>query len=224
MRPAWMRRSNMSLLYRFMLFLAWTILKVFYRNKVYGLEQHYYPGAAIIAANHHSNFDPPILAVSWPQEVHFLAKEGLFKNRFFGKFITSLNAHPVSGDASDIGVFREITNLLKQGKKVILFPEGTRSPTDELAPLKPGIGLLVMRSQSAIVPAYIHGTLKIWGPGKSLPRPFGKVACVFGTPLRYEVFSHLEKKEAHQAIADALAESITALKKWYLDGAKGTPP
>jgi 1-acyl-sn-glycerol-3-phosphate acyltransferase len=224
MRPAWMRKSEMSFLYRITLFVAWLLLKVFYRNKVYGLGKHYYPDAAIIAANHHSNFDPPILAVSWPQEVHFLAKEGLFKNRFFGKFITSLNAHPVSGDASDIGVFREITSLLKEGKKVILFPEGTRGQTEELAPLKPGIGLLVMRSQAAIVPAYIHGTLKVWGPGKKLPRLFGKVACVFGSPLRYEAFSHLEKREAHQAIADALRESILALKSWYLNGAKGTPP
>ncbi|MES2121865.1 MAG: lysophospholipid acyltransferase family protein, partial [Chlamydiota bacterium] len=142
----------MTWLYRLILFLTWCFFKLFYRHKVYGYE-HFYEGAAIIAGNHVSFYDPPVLAISWPQEVHFLAREGLFKNPLFGGLIRKLNAHPVSGDAGDIVVFKTVCQLLAEGRKIILFPEGKRSVKDELAPLKSGIAVLVARSQSAIVPA-----------------------------------------------------------------------
>src|SRR4029077_3846224 len=121
---------------------AWIFFKLVYRHKVYGRE-HFYKGAAIIASNHSSYYDPPILAISWPEEVHFLAREGLFKNPLFGGLIRKLNSHPVSGDASDIKVFKLICSLLAEGKKIILFPEGKRGDTDALDTLKPGIAMLV---------------------------------------------------------------------------------
>src|SRR5262249_28405392 len=101
MKPAWAQSRPLSWLYRLILFLTWVFFKVLYRHKVYGLE-HFYEGSAIIAANHVSLYDPPVLAISWPQEVHFLARESLFKHAIFGWLIRKLNAHPVSGEASDI--------------------------------------------------------------------------------------------------------------------------
>jgi 1-acyl-sn-glycerol-3-phosphate acyltransferase len=213
----------MSWLYRAVLFSAWAFFKIFYRHKVYGLE-HYYKDAAIIAGNHASFYDPPILAISWPDEVHFLAREGLFKNPLFGGLIRKLNAHPVSGDASDIGVFKLVCSLLADGKKIILFPEGKRSDTDALDTLKPGIAMLVSRSKSAVVPAYIHGTFSIWSRFKKLPKIFGRTACVFGTPILWKQFEHLDKKDAQKALTVKLAESINALRDWYEKGAKGIPP
>ncbi len=223
MKPAWLNKQPISFLYRFILFLAWSLFKIFYRHKVYG-QEHFYLGAAIIAGNHVSYLDPPILAISWPQEVHFLAREGLFKNYFFGGFIRKLNAHSVSGDASDIKVFKTICGLLVEGKKIILFPEGKRNDVDELDELKSGIAVLVSRTKSAVIPAYIHGAFKIWPVKQKLPKLFGKTACVFGTPIRWKDFEHLEKKEAHKALVDQVATAINALKSWYEAGAVGTPP
>ncbi len=223
MKPAWARNLPMSWLYRAVLFFAWCFFKLFYRHKVYGRE-NYYKDAAIIAGNHSSNYDPPILAISWPEEVHFLAREGLFKNPLFGGLIRKLNAHPVSGDASDIGVFKLICSLLAEGKKIILFPEGTRGDTDQLGELKPGIAMLVSRSKSAVIPAYIHGTFKIWNHFHKFPKLFGKTVCVYGSPILWSQFAHLDKKEAQKALTDKLAESINALRDWYEKGAKGTPP
>lgn len=224
MKPAWARKIPMSWLYRIVLFFAWCFFKVFYRHKIYGLE-HYYKDAAIIAGNHSSFYDPPILSISWPDEVHFLAREGLFKNPFFGGFIRKLNAHPVSGDASDIGVFKLVCSLLAEGKKIILFPEGKRGNTDALDTLKPGIAMLVSRSKSAVVPAYIHGSFSAWNRFHKLPKFFGhRTACVFGTPILWAQFSHLDKKEAQKALTEKLSQSINALRAWYENGAKGTPP
>lgn len=224
MKPAWARKIPMSWLYRSVLCFAWCFFKVFYRHKIYGLE-HYYKDAAIIAGNHSSFYDPPILSISWPDEVHFLAREGLFKNPFFGGLIRKLNAHPVSGDASDIGVFKLVCSLLAEGKKIILFPEGKRGDTDALDILKPGIAMLVSRSKSAVVPAYIHGSFSAWNRFRKLPKFFGqRTACVFGSPILWAQFAHLDKKEGQKALTEKLAESINALRAWYENGAKGTPP
>jgi len=223
MKPAWARNLPMSWLYRAVLFFAWCFFKVFYRHKVYGLE-NFYKGAALIAGNHSSFYDPPILAISWPEEVHFLAREGLFKNPLFGTLIRKLNSHPVSGDASDIGVFKLICNLLAQGKKIILFPEGKRGDSDQLDELKPGIAMLVSRSKSAVIPAYIHGTFKIWNRFHKFPKLWGKTACIYGSAIQWSQFAHLDKREAQKALTAALTASIQALRHWYEQGAQGTPP
>ncbi len=221
--PAWMQMRPIKLLYRLVIFLAWFFAKLLYRHKVYGLE-HYYPRGAIIAANHASHLDPPLVSISWPEEVHFLARESLFRPFGFGALIRALNSHPVSGKAGDAAVFRTICNLLEEGKKVILFPEGTRTADGNLGPVKPGIGMLVLRSKAAVIPTYLFGTYKLWSRHRRFPKLFGKTACVFGSPICFEEFSHLDKKEAQEAIGKRLEAAILALKKWLEDGAKGIPP
>lgn len=221
--PAWLHLKGIKFLYRIVLFVAWMVAKIFYRHKIYGLE-HYYPRGAIIAANHTSFFDPPLLAISWPEEVHFLARESLFANKIFGGFISAINAHPVSGDATDIGVFRTICGLLNEGKKVILFPEGQRSENGKLDEIKPGIGMLVGRTKSAVIPAYLQGPYEIWSRKRKLPKIFGKTICVFGSPILWEHYENLGKKEAQEAIVKKFAESVEALQKWLEGGAHGVPP
>jgi 1-acyl-sn-glycerol-3-phosphate acyltransferase len=222
LKPTWMHLHGVKFFYRITLFSAWLFVKIFYRHRVYGLE-HFYPRGAIIAANHTSFLDPPLVSVSWPEEVHFLARDTLFKG-WFGKMIRAVNAHPVSGEASDIGVFKTISQLLNEGEKIIIFPEGKRSFDGELGPIKPGIGMLISRTRSAIIPAYVSGAYKIWSRHRKLPKLWGKTICVFGTPIQWHEFSHLEKKEAQEAIANKLTESLLGLKKWLEDGAKGLPP
>jgi len=220
--PSWLHSKVMHPFYRFTLCVAWGVFRLLYRHQIYGLE-HYIKRAAIIAPNHTSYWDPPLVAVSWPEEVHFLAREGLFRNPVFGAFIRKMNSHPVSGDVGDVSVFKTIIELLKEGKQLVLFPEGGRTE-GELGEIKPGIGMLVMRSNAVIVPTYIHGASRIWGRKKKFPKLFGKTAVVFGTPIAWESFSHLEKKEAQIAIADALHTSILKLKEWYDSGQIGIPP
>ncbi len=222
MKPSWLA-PGMTLLYRCILFFAWAFFKIFYRHRIYGLE-NFYSKAAIIAPNHTSFLDPPLVAISCPQEVQFLARESLFKVFGLGTLIRALNTHPVSGDASDVAVFKTLCRLLNEGKKVILFPEGARQETDSLAVIKPGISLLVSRTQSAIIPTYVHGTFKVWNRHHKFPKLWGKTACVFGAPLLWESFAHLDKKEAQRALSEALKNKIEALRLWYLAGAEGIPP
>ena len=215
--------KSASFLYRFVIFVSKCFFKIFYRHKVYGLE-HFIPGGAILAANHTSFWDPPAIAISWPEEVHFLARESLFKNPLFGSFIRAVNTHPVSGTAGDVAVFKTIINLLKQGKKVILFPEGARSRDGQFTSVKPGIALLLSRSEAAVIPTYLHGIYEIWKRDRKFPKLHGRSVCVFGSPIYWETYVHLGKKEAQEAIARAIEQAILNLKAWYEAGAQGTPP
>ena len=209
--------------YRLIIFIVRLFFALLYRHKVYGVD-HFCAGGAIVAPNHVSNFDPPLVAISAPEEVHFLAKEELFTNFLFGKLIRSLNAHPVKGSAGDIAVLKMICGLLNEGKKILLFPEGKRAERDELDPLKPGIALLVARSKTAVIPTYVHGTFAAWNRSRRFPKLWGKTACVFGTPIYYSTFEHLDKREAQEQFTKRLASAILQLREWYLNGASGEPP
>ncbi len=216
-------RNKGGWFYRFILFLAKSFFKLFYRHKVYGVE-HFCSGGAIIASNHVSNLDPPALAISSPEEIHFLAKQELFKNALFGGLIRALNSHPVTGGPGDIAVMRLICQLLGEGKKVLLFPEGKRGEKDELDTLKPGIALLIARSKTAVIPAYIDGTYFLWNRSRSFPKLWGKTAVVFGTPIRWSDYAHLDKRQAQEQFTAQLTSSLNRLREWYKNGAQGMPP
>jgi 1-acyl-sn-glycerol-3-phosphate acyltransferase len=212
----------MSFFYRTILFLTFCFFKIFYRHRVYGKE-HYFSGGAIIAANHTSFLDPPIVAISCPEEIHFLARRSLFKP-LFGRLIRALNTHPVEKGESNIAVMKQICAMLVDKKKVLLFPEGTRSRDGVLGEIKPGFGLLLAKAKSAILPVYVHGTFAIWSCARKFPRLWGRTACVFGSPILWEDYSDMDQKEALALITQRLIHSFNELKKWYEEGAEGIPP
>lgn len=195
----------------------------FYQHRTYGAD-HLPTGSCIIAPNHASFYDPPVVAISCKEEVYFLARKSLFERFLFGTAIRHLNALPVTGSSQDLSAFKLIFRLLKEGKKVVVFPEGARTLDGNLSEIKPGIGMIAMKSQCPIVPTYIHGTYNIWPRGQKFPKIWGRSACVFGSPIHPKNFGNLEKKEVHEAIARQLSDSILALQTWYLNGAQGTPP
>lgn len=208
--------------YGFVILVVKIFFKVCYRHKVYGLE-HYPEGSTLIAPNHVSFLDPPCTAISCPGEIHFLARQSLFKS-YFGKLITTLNSHPVQQNATNLQVMKDICTLLKKGCKVLMFPEGTRSRDNKLLEIKPGIGLLLSKSESTIVPTYVHGTFDIWKRGQKFPKLWGKTAVVFGSPICWDDYADMDKKEAQQLIANHLTQALNALRKWYESDRKGTPP
>ncbi len=222
MRPVWARKDGVNFLYRFVLLCFWSFMKFFYRSRVYGLE-NWIGGKAIIASNHISYIDPPLVAVSSPDPIHFVAKEDLFKS-LFGKFISALNAHPIKPEASNIQVMKMLCSFLNRNQKILIFPEGGRSFDNELQPLQKGMALISSRTQAPIIPTYLTGAYEIWKRGQKRPKIFGKVACVFGKPIYWEEFASMEKKEAMAALTKRVYQSLKELRKWYESGAKGIPP
>lgn len=196
---------------------------LFCHLKIYGTE-NIIPGKCIIAPNHASFYDPPLIAAAWPSTATFLARKTLFKPPVFDRLLGWLNTYPVGGTTDDLNSLKTVCHLLHDNNAVVIFPEGTRTPDGTLQPIKSGIGMLAMRNHADIIPVYIHGSYDLWPRSKKYPSLTGTTACVFGTPIHWDDFKGLSRKEAYEAIAQQTTLAIARLKEWYDSGAEGTPP
>jgi 1-acyl-sn-glycerol-3-phosphate acyltransferase len=177
-----------------------------YGHEVIHASETKWKGAAIIASNHLSFFDPPLLAASSDDDLYFLARSSLFRNPIFKSMITSLNAYPVQASSS----LKTATDLLQNGKKLVIFPEGTRSADGSLMEFKHGVGLLAIKANCPIIPTYIHGTFEILPKGKIFPSLFHKkTACIFGAPIFPQ-----EHKTA-QMLAERAHKEVLGLKRGF---------
>lgn len=186
--------------------------KLFHRHKVYGIE-NLPKGPAIIAPNHLSLYDPPVISCSIPEELHYLAKKELFDISFLSWLIRHLNAHPVSGSEQDLKTMKLICQLLQSGEKVVIFPEGSRSEDGNLLEMKSGVSMLALRNHVPIVPVYLQGTFEIWPIQNKWPKLFGRTSCTIGKPIYPEQYASLGKKEAQAALTQDLQDALQSLTK-----------
>ncbi len=199
------------------------LFSIFYRIKVYGASNIGQSGG-IIASNHVSFLDPPILACTAKTYVHFLARESLFRVPILKNLIKLLNTHPLKGGVGDLGVIKTVQSLIQKKQKIIMFPEGTRSEDGNLRPLKKGVANIIIRTGSTVYPVYIHGAYEIWDRKSKMPKLFGKVVVVYGRPISASNYALLERKQAQENLTHDLEKELHALKAWLLDGAEGPIP
>lgn len=127
--------------------------------KIEGADNVPKEGGVIIAPNHRSNYDPPLIGCCIGfRPVTFLAKKGLFINKAVSWILRTVNAVPVDTGNPGIRSMRFFVNLLKEKKALIMFPEGSRSKTNEFLPAQPGVGYLSIKTKVPVVPVLITGT------------------------------------------------------------------
>jgi 1-acyl-sn-glycerol-3-phosphate acyltransferase len=153
-----------------------------------------------------------------------LARSTLFKPKWWGVVLKHLNAHPIEREGGDVRAFQLGLRLVAVGDKIIFFPEGTRSPDGSLQPFKGGVARMVSRAKVPVIPVYIAGAYDIWPRDRKYPRLRGHIACVLGSPLYWEQFEHLERREAYEAFTQRLFQAVHDLRSWYEAGAIGNPP
>ena len=190
------------------------IFKKAYHGKLYGLENIPTSGGFILAGNHVSYLDPPMIAVhANRQPVYSFARKTLFK-RGIGWFFRRLYMIDVDRDkGSDIHSIKRVLQLLKDGNPVLMFPEGTRSVTGVLQRAKKGIGLFMMKAHVPIVPVRIFGTYEAWPKGKSLPNFKPNISIVYGKPLMPEDFESCKSEpDPMQAISDKVMQAIANIQ------------
>jgi 1-acyl-sn-glycerol-3-phosphate acyltransferase len=205
------------------IYCVWVFAKIFYHHKVYGKE-NIPPGGGIIAPNHCSFWDPPLVGISCPDKIHFLARDTLFHFAPFAWLIRQLNTHPVKSGAGNLSTLKTALEFVQSGKKVVIFPEGKRSSDGQLHKGQLGVGMLVQRARCQVIPVYIHGTFEAWNSHRKFPKFSGRTACIFGKPIPYLESSLEDKKMAQAEIVDTIMAKIADLRSWYLAGAHGTPP
>lgn len=159
-----------TLLYRAMRGCSRLVSTQLFDLKVYG--RHHIPaaGGVLVVSNHQSYLDPMLIAVQLRRPMSFLAKSELFKNRYFGWLITSLNAFPVRQGAGDVGAIKETIRRLQEGHLLNIFPEGSRTEDGKLQPIAAGAALVIRKAGVPVVPAIIDGSYDAWPKDQKLPR------------------------------------------------------
>ncbi|PIP67796.1 MAG: 1-acyl-sn-glycerol-3-phosphate acyltransferase [Candidatus Omnitrophica bacterium CG22_combo_CG10-13_8_21_14_all_43_16] len=183
--------------------------KIFFRLKIVGSANCPKTGPLIIAPNHTSFLDPLIAGFAVPRPLNFMARRSLFKNKFFGNIIKSVNAFPLKREGADVGAMRLAIDKLCQGKAVLIFPEGTRSKDGNLGEPRAGIGFLAASSGANILPCYIKGPREALPKGAIFPR-FKKITVYVGKPLKMD--KNKSEKEYYMQIAEDTMAAIKDLK------------
>mgnify|MGYP001823849933 FL=1 len=184
------------------------------RVKVSGLDDLPQDGPLIMAANHASNVDPPMLG-GWlspalGRRPTFLAKEALFKGPL-GVLIRSLGAEPVKSGGSDIGAYRTAKGILDKGGVVAILPEGTRSFDGVIGDPKPGVSMLATRTGTPIVPVGLSGTDELMAREQTFPKIGASVTMRVGRPFTLSIPKGADRREALEAADAELMRRIASL-------------
>lgn len=175
-----------------------------FRIKVSGKNQIPEKGGFILASNHASYLDPIVLGVACPRKLNFMARHDLFCNPLFSWLISTLGALPIKRDSADTSALKEAIRILKDGKALVLFPEGARGFEGAAYPLQPGIGFLYAKADVPVIPALIRGTEKALPKGAKFIKP-QKVSVYFGKQI------FIERRMPYQDIAQSIMLEIRRL-------------
>jgi cytidylate kinase len=147
--------------------------------ELHGLDRIPRKGPLIVASNHISFWDPPLVGAHLPREMHFVAKAELFHNPLFGALIRSYNSIPIQRGAKARSGLRGAEEVLAAGGAVLIFPEGTRNKSGELMAPRAGVGRLAAATRTPVAPACITGSNQI---RRSMRRKV-KIRVTFGSPV-----------------------------------------
>ncbi len=177
-------------------------------------------GGLIVASNHISFWDPPLVGAALPREAHFLAKEELFSSPVLGRLIAAFNAIPIRRGVADLSGMSRAIEALRLGEALVMFPEGSRMRDGELHPARPGVGLLAVSADVPIVPCYVSGSSH---PRRWLTRA-ARVRIWFGPARPWKDLAGAGADQApgralYQQVGDAVMREIAVLRAGQLNSA-----
>ncbi len=181
------------------------------RWEVSGREHVPKRGGVLLIANHTSYADPPIVGAACPRPVHFMAKAELFRIPVLGWLISRTHAFPVRRGGADMSALRRGIRLLKEGKVLLIFPEGTRSPDGKMLPLETGAAFVALSAAAQVVPVGIDGADRVLPPGSPVVRP-AKLRVKFGAPVPLDdLRGERVTREAMQGATERMGAALREL-------------
>lgn len=190
----------------------WLFFKGFYFLRVEGRENIPAQGPFLLASNHQSYFDPPLVGLAATQPVSFMAWAALFRGpRWFARLINGMGAFPVDLDKSDPASFRLALEVLKSGAPLVIFPEGARQDVGKLMELREGAIRLAMYAGAPIVPVRIEGAWAAWPKPRKYPKLFKPIKVTFGPPI--PVPAGRPKPAEREAVVQEIAEKLREFLK-----------
>ena len=200
----------MRLRYRLSWWVTNFVARVVLGLRIEGREHIPRAGGLIVACNHISYWDPPLLGIAFNRELFYLAKRDLFRNRWFGALIKAHNAIPVNRDTFSRSGLVKAIEIVNSGQALVIFPEGGRGEPRKLREPKPGLGLVAEKTRCPVIPAFVLGSDTII---KCLVRR-RPLKVYFGAPVRPEEFEAEggEGKERYIRVSQAAMERVARLK------------
>jgi 1-acyl-sn-glycerol-3-phosphate acyltransferase len=183
-----------------------------FRGEVSGRENIPGHGSFILAANHASLLDPPIVGCHVPRQFSFFARKTLWKPGFASWWLDTVGTIPVERDSgADIAAIKRVLQTLRDGRPIIMFPEGTRSRDGRLQPPKSGVGMFACRAGVPVLPARIFGSFDALGRSRGL-RLGTPVHLTYGRVLQPPDFDDpAADKERYQRASEKIMSAIAAL-------------
>lgn len=208
----------MGLVYSGARFLLDGLVRVVSSWEVRGRENIPRTGGLIVASNHISFFDPPLVGIATVRELHYLAKEELFRQPVLGPLIRTFNSIPIRRGVADMSGLSKAMEVLRGGKALIMFPEGSRMRDGQLHPARPGVGMLAVGTDALIVPCYISGSDR---PGRWITRR-SKLRVWFAPARSWKDLAGPEPdltpgRALYQRIGDGVMREIAALRAGQLN-------
>ncbi len=201
-------------MYRFLKLIAHFLVFISMRPTVKGRDNLPAAGPFLLVSNHLSVADPVLLGAKIGQRVIFMAKEELFRNKLIAYFIRSFGALPVYRGRSNRDALHQSSAILKSGRILGMFPEGTRSPSGSLIQGQPGAALIAYHNKIKIVPVSIIGTEKIRGKEWLFHRP--RVLMTIGEPFYLpEIGQSLRREQIFELTAIIMRRIASLLPEEY---------
>jgi 1-acyl-sn-glycerol-3-phosphate acyltransferase len=203
-------------------FAGWSLwrfaFRFYFRWRVYNAERVPLSGPLILASNHASFLDPPLVGAALHRDLNYLARESLFRYPGVGWILRQVNSVPVDREGGGARGLKAILDRLFKGGGIILFPEGTRTRDGNFQPARSGIGLAVIKSDAPVVPVRVFGTYEAYGKHVRFPRPF-PVTVKFAPAMDFAALRAEAKtcskdrlKKIYQEVADELMRIISHLE------------
>jgi len=180
--------------------LSLNVIFKLWRMRVFGSGNVPAAGPVIVACNHISYFDPPLLGTACPRRIRYMAKSSLFKIPILGPLITGFGAYPVDRTGTPTAAVRRSVEVLRRGEVIGIFPEGTRNLDGTVQP-REGVALLASLGKARVVPAAVVGTGKA---GR-----FRQFKVIFGPPLGLPA----DRKATREELANFTEQVMQAIRK-----------
>lgn len=195
--------------YHFSRVLSYIPLSLIYPTKAVGKKNIPKKGAVIFACNHRSNVDVVLMGLKTTKTFKVLAKDSLFKNKFVGAVLKSYGGIPVNRENVSPQVIKEVLKALKQQKRLVMFPEGTRKDisNEEDLSAKNGVAMFAIKTKTPVVPVWILNK----------PKAFKHNVIMFGKP--FELSQFYEQKLSNEVLTQAshvVSEKMQELRDDFL--------
>jgi len=203
-------------------FIGWCFFRLMYATyfhwRVFNAERVPQTGSVILASNHASFLDPPLVGSGLRRQINYLARASLFRYPGVGWLLRKWNSVPVERDGGGAAGLKAILDRLLAGGAIILFPEGTRTKDGKLQPARSGIGLTVIKSDAVVIPVRTFGTFECYNR-KLKFHMLKQLSVKYGEPMKFEKLRAEAKtctkprlKEIYQQVADEVMAAITKLE------------